>query len=173
VQLVLDRLLTHNRIGRPMVSRVLDMPVVNALALPHKTIVLAQPLVEFCRGARDQIAFVVAHEAAHIHLGHAGQRSRANALVAALGTTNPLVGIGIRMLFDRAYTRDQEFEADRAAVTLCARAGYAPQAAATFLTRLAALDGSTGGVAQLLSTHPPMRERIENLRLASHAGVRL
>jgi Zn-dependent protease with chaperone function len=163
VQLVLGRLLANSRIQRPMVSRVLDMPVFNAMALPHKTIVLAQSLVEFCRDERDQMAFVVAHEAAHIHLGHAKERSRANTLVTVLGATNPLVGMGIRMLFDRAYSREQEFEADRAAATFCARAGYAPQAATTFLARLGAIAGSNEGVLQLLSTHPPVRERIEQL----------
>src|SRR5262245_57139323 len=64
VQLVLARLMAANRIRQPLVSRVFDMPMVNALALPHRTIVLAQPLVEFCRHERDQMAFVVAHEAA-------------------------------------------------------------------------------------------------------------
>jgi Zn-dependent protease with chaperone function len=164
VQLVLERLLANSRIRQPMVSRVLNMPVFNAMALPHKTIVLAQSLVDFCRDDRDQMAFVVAHEAAHIHLGHAKERSRANTLVTVLGATNPLVGMGIRMLFDRAYSREQEFEADRVAATFCARAGYAPQAATAFLARLGAIAGSTGGVMQLLSTHPPVRERIEQLR---------
>jgi Zn-dependent protease with chaperone function len=163
VQPVLTRLLVCSKIERPMVSRVLAMPVFNALALPHKTIVLAQSLVEFCRYERDQLAFVLAHEAAHIQLGHAGQRSRANALLTVLRTANPLVGMGIRMLFDRAYSREQEFEADRHAVTLCVRAGYAPQAATAFLTRLGALDSSTGGIGQFLSTHPPLQERIEQL----------
>jgi Zn-dependent protease with chaperone function len=167
VQLVLTRLLTHNRIRRPMVCRVLDIPELNAFALPHKTIVLAQPLVEFCRDERDQIAFVVAHEAAHIHLGHAGERSRANALVTVLRTANPLMGMGLRMLFDRAYSREQEFEADRVALTFCKRAGYAPLAAIAFLARLGAFASSTGGVRQLLSTHPPLRERIDQLRTVS------
>src|SRR3989442_283953 len=76
VQPVLTRLLTSNQIQRPMFSRVLTMPALNALALPHATIVLAESLVEFCRDERDQLAFVLAHEAAHIHLGHAKERSR-------------------------------------------------------------------------------------------------
>jgi Zn-dependent protease with chaperone function len=164
VQLVLGRLLASNRIRQPMVSRVLDMPVFNALALPHKTIVLAQSLVEFGRAERDQMAFVVAHEAAHIHLGHAKERSRANTLVTVLGATNPLVGMGIRMLFDRAYSREQEFEADQVAATFCARAGYAREAPAAFLSRLGAVAGANGTVLQLLSTHPPLRERMEQMR---------
>jgi Zn-dependent protease with chaperone function len=163
VQPVLTQLLTSNQIQRPMFSRVLTMPVMNALALPHSTIVLAESLVEFCRNERDQLAFVLAHEAAHIHLGHAKERSRANTMAGFL-RINPLIGIAIRMLFDRAFSREQELEADRVAVALCARAGYAPQAAIAFLTRLNVFANSPGGVGQLMSTHPLMKERIAQLR---------
>ena len=58
VQPVLTRLLTSNQIQRPMFSRVLTMPVLNALALPYSTIVLAESLVEFCRNERDQLALI-------------------------------------------------------------------------------------------------------------------
>ena len=163
VQPVLTQLLTSNQIQRPMFSRVLNMPVMNALALPHSTIVLAESLVEFCRTERDQLAFVLAHEVAHIHLGHAKERSRANALATVL-RINPLIGIAVRMLFDRAFSRKQEFEADRVAVTLCARAGYTPQAAIAFLTRLGVFASPSDGVGQLMSTHPLLKERIAQLR---------
>ncbi len=163
VQPVLTRLLASNQIQRPMVSRVLGMKEFNALALPHTTIVLAESLVEFCRHERDQLAFVLAHEAAHIHLGHAKERSRANAL-ATLLRVNPLLGIGLKFFFDRAFSREQEFEADRTAATLCANAGYAPQAGAAFLRRLGIFASSTGCVMQFLSTHPPLQERIMQLQ---------
>jgi predicted Zn-dependent protease len=163
VQPVLTRLLTHSQIERALVSRVLSLPVFNALALPHQTIVLSESLVEFCRHERDQIAFVVAHEAAHIYLGHAKERSRAKALTNVL-RIHPLLGMGIRFLFDRAFSREQEFEADRAAVKLCERAGYAPQAALAFFTRLGEFAGSTDVLPQILSTHPPLRERIAQLQ---------
>ena len=170
VQPVLTRLLTSNQIQRPMFSRVLTMPVLNALALPHATIVLAESLVEFCRHERDQLAFVLAHEAAHIHLGHAKERSRANALANVL-RINPLLGMALRMLFDRAFSREQEFEADRVAVTLCARAGYAPQAGIAFLKRLGVFASSPGGVGQLMSTHPLLQERIAQLRAIDGGSV--
>src|SRR5437879_6147961 len=89
VQPVLTRLLATGQIARPMVSRVLTMPALNAFALPYQTIVLTQSLVEFCRDERDQLAFVLGHEAAHIHLGHAKERSRARAL-AGVVRINPL-----------------------------------------------------------------------------------
>ena len=163
VQPVLTRLLTSNQIQRPMYIRVLTMPVMNAQALPYSTIVLAESLVEFCRNERDQLAFVLAHEAAHIHLGHATERSRANTL-ATVVRINPLLGMGLRVLLDRAFSREQELEADRVALKFCVCAGYAPQAAIAFLTRLSAFAGTPDGVGQLMSTHPLMKERIAQLR---------
>jgi Zn-dependent protease with chaperone function len=166
VQPVLTRLLTHNRIERPMFSRVLTMPIFNALALPHQTIVLSESLVEFCRNERDQLAFVLAHEAAHIYLGHAKERSRAKALTNVL-RINPLLGIGVRFLFDRAFSREQEFEADCTASRFCVRAGYAPQEAIAFLMRLEGFASSNEVMPQLLSTHPPIRERIVQLQASN------
>ena len=169
VQPVLNRLLTHNQIARPIVSRVLTMPIFNAMALPHATIVLSESIVEFCRDERDQLAFIVAHELAHIHLGHAKERDRVNTL-ATLLRVNPLLGIGLRFLVDRAFSREQEFEADRVAVTLCSAAGYSPLAAATFLRRLGPLAATTPGVQQLLATHPPLKERIAQLSAPRFPG---
>jgi predicted Zn-dependent protease len=142
------------------------MPVLNACALPYKTIVTSQLLVEFCRDRRDQMAFVVAHEAAHIHLGHARERNLANALLTVAPLANPILGVGLRMLFDRAYTREQEFAADAWAVRICARAGYEPSASIALLTRLSQGEAPTNLVSKMLSTHPPLAERVKFLNNA-------
>src|SRR5947209_5098455 len=100
VQPVLDRLLYHNGIKRQLVCRVLSTMPFNALALSHKTIVIAEQLVEFCRGSAPQMAFVVAHEVAHIYRGHARERLGVGT-VAGMLTANPIVAFGVRALFDR------------------------------------------------------------------------
>ena len=168
VRPVLARLVERSRIRRPIDCKVLDMPVFNALALPHKTIVLSQLLVHFCRDQRDQMAFVIAHEVAHIHLGHARKRSWANALMNVAPLANPLLGAGLRMLFDLAYTREQEFEADNLAVKLLARAGYAPSASIALLERLVVASAPGNVVSTLMSTHPPVNERVSQLRELVH-----
>ncbi|MFL5341382.1 MAG: M48 family metalloprotease [Gemmataceae bacterium] len=168
VQPVLRRLLDGSRLKRPMVCRVLDIPVYNAFALPHQTIVLSQLLVEFCRDRVDQLAFVLGHEVAHIHLGHARERSFADAAMTVAPLANPLLGIGLGFLFDRAYTREQEFEADTWAVRLSARAGYAPSASVALLERLGHGGAPSNLVAAMLSTHPPMADRMQQL----HAAIR-
>ena len=137
-----------------MASRVLNMPF-NALALPHKTIIVAQSLVEFCRGERDQMAFVVAHELAHIHLGHASERSRAGALTTMLRMGHPLLGNRTpNAVLTGPSSREQEIRGGpHRGYHRARQAGYAPDAGAKFLARLRTLDQSTG-VWQVLSTHP-------------------
>lgn len=170
VQPVLVRLVGDGPARTPIVCRVLDMPVFNALALPHRTIVLSQLLVDFCRDRRDEMAFVIAHELAHIHLGHARKRMVANTMMTVAPLANPLLGMGLRWLFDRAYTREQEFEADGHAVRLCTRAGYASSASMTLLQRLASMDTPRNLVSQLLGTHPPVADRIQQIANAIAAA---
>src|SRR5262249_14511216 len=154
VQPVLNRLLDGGPVKRAMVCRVLDVPALNAFALPHQTVVVSQLLVAFGRDRADQMAFVLALEAAPIPLGPARDRNVANTVLTAAPLANPLIGMGLRTLFDRAYTREQEFEADEWAVRQCARAGYAPAAAMTLLSRLGHGEAPRDLVAGLLNTHP-------------------
>src|SRR5689334_2099691 len=42
----------------------------NALALPGGPIFVSWPLLEMCQGQRDEIAFLLGHEMAHIVLRH-------------------------------------------------------------------------------------------------------
>ncbi len=163
VQPLLDRLRHYNGIQRQVVCRVLSGMPFNALALSHKTIVLAESLVDFCRGQTHQMAFVVAHELSHIHRGHAREQSRATAMAGMLAA-NPLFAIGVKTLLNRVCSRENEFEADRDAIAFCHRAGYSVQAGAEFLERLRSGELPNGVIQQLMSTHPPLSERLAEMR---------
>ena len=163
VQPLLDRLLHHNGIKRAIVCRVLSGMPFNALALSHKTIVIAESLVDFCRGQTHQMAFVVAHEISHMHRGHGRERFGVGT-VAGMLTANPLVAFGMKKLLDTGCSRENEFEADRDAVTFCHRAGYSAGAGAEFLERLASGEVPRDTIKQLLSTHPPLTERLAEIR---------
>ena len=163
VQPMLDRLLHHNGIKRELVCRVLSKMPFNALALAHKTIVIAEPLVDFCRGQTHQMAFVVGHEISHLHRGHGRERFGVGT-VAGMLTGNPLVAFGMQKLLDTGCSRENEFEADRDAVTFCHRAGYSAEAGAEFLQRLAGGELPRNVIQQLLSTHPPLSERLAEIR---------
>jgi predicted Zn-dependent protease len=163
VQPLLDRVLRHNGVKRELVCRVLSGMPFNALALSHKTIVVAESLVDFCRGQTHQMAFVVAHEVSHMHRGHGRERFGVGT-VAGMLTGNPFVAFGMKKLLDTGCSRENEFEADRDAVTFCHRAGYSADAGAEFLQRLASGELPRNVIQQLLSTHPPLGERLAELR---------
>ncbi len=167
VQPVLDRLLHHSGITRPLACRVLSSMPFNALALSHRTVVIAESLVDFCRGQTHQMAFVVAHEVSHLYRGHARDRFSVGTVASMALTVNPMLKFGLKALLDRGCSRENEFEADRDAATFCHRAGYSASAGADFLQRISSGELPKNVVQQLLSTHPPIGERIAELQ--SHA----
>lgn len=118
----------------------------------------------------DQLAFVMAHEAAHHILGHLDRQNR-NAMMGAavLGQLANVVGGGnaeaIRSAQElgavvgaRSYSKDFELEADALGARITVLAGFDPLAGATFFGRIP----DPGN--RFLGTHPPNAERIAVVR---------
>jgi len=113
----------------------------------------------------DEIAFVMAHEAAHHIENHLEQQQR-NATLGAVvfGQLAGATGGGdeaIRTAQEigaavgaRTYSKDFELEADRLGTIIAARAGYDPVRGAQFLNRVP----DPGD--QFLGTHPPNADRV-------------
>jgi hypothetical protein len=91
----------------------------------------------------DELAFALAHEMAHIVLGHAAQRH------------GPLVGIGI----GGERSRNREQAADRLGIVMTLAAGYDESGAESLLERFA----RTNPLALSL-THSPVRTRLAQIR---------
>jgi predicted Zn-dependent protease len=145
----------------------------NAFALPGGFVFVSRPIIELCRWNKDQIAFVLAHEMAHVIRGHAIERIVANSAVSAASRAAPVRGalgawlgtVGVRVL-QTAYSRDQELEADRLGIRLTAAAGYDPQASIQLFARLAELGKSRDALnlGEYFSTHPTSEIRIQSIR---------
>lgn len=159
---------------------VVDRPGLNAAALADGTVVLWAGLVQAVtegRVSRHELAGVLAHELAHIELGHGRQRAArelmARPFVGWLGlSTGGLVG---RTLLDRGLallrkgaSRQAELEADALAVSLLRRAGFPPGSLARFLERLAEQGPREPVWGAWRSTHPHAAER---LRALDEAGA--
>jgi predicted Zn-dependent protease len=122
----------------------------------------------------DLWAAVIGHEIAHLKLRHQAQRqdrqSTAKTATGALGFAFALVGIpfglmvadGAATAIGRGYSRDDERDADTAAVAYMRQAGFDPQGALRFHALLASLDSQSS--AGLFSTHPTGEERVANMR---------
>jgi predicted Zn-dependent protease len=118
---------------------------------------------------RDELAFVMGHEAAHHISGHL-DRQRSNAMAGAilLGGLAAITGAGqgaVQNATDlgaglgaRTYSKDYELEADALGTVITKRAGYDPVRGAAFFTQIA----DPGD--RFLGTHPPNAQRIETVK---------
>ena len=162
----------RNRLHRFQMTAIeADRPT--AFALPGGFIFIAESLVHLCNRNKDDIAFVLAHEMAHVIRRHAIERLLQQKVVNALTMVSPTRGaltswirrIGFQGLA-RAYSQDEEFEADELGVLLMRAAGFDPAGAIRMLQCLGELDRSPDplGFNRYLSTHPPIEERVHHLR---------
>jgi len=145
----------------------------NAFALPGGFIFVGRSILELCRWDKDQIAFVLAHEMAHVLRRHAIERIVTNSAVSVAARAAPVSGalgpwlrnVGLHFL-ETAYSRDQELEADKLGVRLILAAGYAPEASTELFSRLAELSKSSDPAAlgEYFSTHPSAEVRIRSIR---------
>jgi predicted Zn-dependent protease len=148
-----------------------DQPT--AFALPGGFIFVAPRLVQLCQRDRDELAFVVAHEMSHVIRRHAIDRLLSQKVLSAASLASPGRGmlapwirkVGLQWL-ERAYSREQEFEADELGAMLMRAAGFHPGGSVRLLHRFRGLDAASHqtGLGAYLSTHPPVAERISKLR---------
>lgn len=122
-----------------------------------------------------ELAFILAHEAAHHIEGHLGQTNRnattgailGGVLAAALGADAAVVDTATRagaVVGSRTYSKEFELEADALGARIAKIAGYDPVVGAEYFTRIA----DPGN--RFLGTHPPNADRINTVRRAA-AGV--
>ena len=144
----------------------------STIGLPGGYLFVSGSLIEFCEGSVDEVAFVIAHETAHIIRRHTWnrmiQQSALRAASFAAGRAGILSGWvrqqGLPMLRS-AHSKDFEFEADRDGVGLVRAAGYDPRAAISFLRRIEQLGTDPEMLGEYLASHPAPEERISKLDL--------
>ncbi len=167
---------------------LLDSPVVNAFALPGGYVYVTRGLLALAEN-EAQLAGVIAHEIGHVNARHGLNRVGAGIFgqIASLGLgllfgeEAAQIGNTVAELGLRAYSRDQEFEADVLGVKYLTRAGYDPQAMAGFLDNLlrhsrleAEIAGQPGApdAFNIMATHPRTADRIaEAIREAGLSEV--
>ncbi|MCL2373760.1 MAG: M48 family metalloprotease [Treponema sp.] len=159
---------------------ILDTDEIAAFATPGGHIFLSRGLIAIAP-SEDALAAVIAHEIAHIQLRHvpavlANQRAvqelsavaeRAASIAARHLSDQERIALfqvslsaATDALFRDGFSRDQEFQADRAARVLLANAGYDPAALEEML-RLIGRHQAGGG---MIRTHPSPEARIANLQ---------
>jgi predicted Zn-dependent protease len=124
------------------------------------------------------LATVMGHEIAHAIAKHSNERYSKAILAqgfgailggaitkseAGMGVFNQVYGIGAQAGVLLPNSRKQESEADRLGLTFMAMAGYNPDEAANFWTRMAAKSGGQAPP-EFLSTHPSDATRINDIK---------
>ena len=145
----------------------------NAFAVPGGFVFITTGMLDLCCRNRDEIAFVLAHEMAHIIRGHAMERLMSSTAFSALAKRIPARGkigtwlrsTGLKLL-ESAYSQQNETTADQLGTRLGNAAGFNPDAAVKLMTRLAEMcpDNDRSVLGTYFSTHPPFDERIENIK---------
>ena len=136
-----------------------------AFCLPGGFVFLSDSMIDLCDRDKNLIAFICAHEMAHIIKGHAIQRMIANSVInqtARRVSGNVLNKLGIDFL-QSAYSQDNEYEADKFALCLTTAAGFESRAGLLLFEKLCQFEHKPL-LGRYFSTHPPCQHRIEHLR---------
>lgn len=156
---------------------VLNTKDINAYAAPGGYVFVTRGAIEKMRD-ESELAAVLAHEITHIDEKHVvkelnirGAEGSATSGLARLiggGTESARVAFyqavdkALDMLFTTGYKREDEVQADKGAVLLCALTGYDPSGLARYFERLGASKGKSTEI--LDKTHPAYEVRINLLK---------
>lgn len=160
--------------AEPVVVRIADLDVANALAAPGGQVLLTRGLIARASGP-DEVAGVLAHELGHVEHRHATQILLRNAGMSIVlsGLDSDVMAMGDTFL-QTAMSRDKEREADAFAIATLAGAGVSPAGLAAFFEREMPKEKEGKRPRDMLvtlgkwsSTHPPTPERLAAFREAA------
>lgn len=158
---------------RDLNVRVVDVPVVNAAALPAGNIVIFDKLFEEV-DSPDELAGILAHEIAHVRRRHVTA-----ALLREFGVGIFATSIGgstagrVDNFLSLSFTRRAEGEADAEAIAMLQRARISPAPTAAFFRKLKDVEGDDGRFAPAmayLSSHPLSSARERRFETAAKNG---
>ncbi|PPR78450.1 MAG: Beta-barrel assembly-enhancing protease [Alphaproteobacteria bacterium MarineAlpha2_Bin1] len=167
---------------------ILNSPIVNAFALPGGYIYLTRGLITLCR-SESELAFVIAHEMAHVLARHTAQRHSRD-ILGKIGAT--IIGASIdsvvaedlghfvNNLTIARFSRANELEADSLAIKYLIKSGYDPGASSDFLSTLIELKQYRKKIGfpendsrSVFATHPPTIDRVESSKKLSVSNKKI
>ena len=167
-----QNLVRNSDVKVPVTIKVLDDPIVNAMALPGGFFYVNSGLI-LRADTEAELAGVMSHEIAHIAARH-GTKQMTRGQLANLATI-PLIfmggwagygirqaaGIGLTLGFLK-FSRGFEEEADMLGLQYMYKAGYDPTAFVDFFEKLQTQEKRRPGtVSKIFSTHPLTDSRIQ------------
>ncbi len=177
LDLLMQRLTTEQPTRVPLSVEVINVPMINAFALPGGYIIVTQGLLQYVEHEGELIG-VLAHEIGHVEARHnlSGmvKRGAAGFLIGLFfgDAVGGLASIGMAdALLNAAYSRDMEAEADALAIQRLLRAGFNPGMMQGFFARLAEKEREgLGYYFTMVSSHPASAERASQFAAAAQPG---
>ncbi|UTY32641.1 M48 family metalloprotease [Treponema putidum] len=156
---------------------ILDTDEINAFATPGGHILITKGLLS-CTDSEDALAGVIAHELGHIQLKHGIGAIKTNRITAAAVESSATMAVGVEKkadlkfledaskeivttLVNSGYSKSQEYDADRFAVNLMAKAGYDPNAMTEMLRMMS--EKQKNDHRGFGKTHPSAVSRIKSV----------
>jgi len=160
---------------------ILDSADINAFAAPGGLIFVSRGMLRLC-DTEAELAAVLAHEIAHVQFGHGLKAIKADRLTSAFGiigseaakqltdsqlkeVTGAFTGSVTdvtKTMVNSGYSQVTEFDADKGAVNIMLRAGYAPAGLVSMLERMKT--HLKPGAADFAKTHPDPDDRIARIK---------
>ncbi len=141
---------------------------VEALSFADGTIVISEAFITRAKLESAQVAFVLAHEAAHVLMQH--ERQTLTTMLALMPSTIKRTPGDLYVELEYRYFsmseplsimfQQVEFEADEIGMQIAARAGFDPDVQLHFMERLSTVDQERS----MPSTHPAAGQRLRRLR---------
>lgn len=170
---VVEDLTRHNQAPLPYNVRVLDVKMVNAMALPGGYIFVFRGLLDQARSQNELIG-VLAHEMAHVDQRHPMQamvRGYGISILSDMMFGGSTMGSVSSTLMSMSYSRTAEEQADTGGIATLQRAGLSTDGLANFFDRLSAKEEKdTFGLPDFLSTHPNTDAREQRARGVSRSN---
>jgi len=151
---------------------------VNAWCMPGGKVVVYEAILPICKND-DALAVVMGHEIAHAIARHGNERMSQQMMVQAGSTAaayvlkdkpeqtqallGAAIGLGANYGVMLPFSRKHELEADRLGLIFMTMAGYDPEEAIPFWTRMANAAGAGQKPPEFMSTHPSDAHRIAQI----------
>lgn len=154
---------------------LLQSDQVNAWCMPGGKIAVYSGILPITQ-TEAGLAVVLGHEVSHALLNHSQQQASQSQITQAVGmggsaalsgsqfgeAFNQIYGIGTQLGVTLPYSRKFETQADDWGLILMAIAGYDPEVALEFWSRMSQAGGAEPE--EFLSTHPSNQTRINNIK---------
>jgi len=149
-----------------------------ALSLPGGHVLVSEDMIAELRLSEAEVAFIIAHETAHLLLQHEAQAlDFLQATLMPRGLHRSVWDLYAELDYDagallrlQSLMQQSELDADYAGLLLGAQAGYPPAAMLSALSKIAASEQQRAGIVQ---THPAMARRLAQISKAMPMAERL